>query len=72
MNSPNQSGISTYFIKNHQVTTPTVNKHKRPLNSPDIETPPGKKANMSDKLPPDLKLLYDKSQSEMGQKNGSN
>ena len=59
MNSPNQSGISTYFIKNHQVTTPPGNKNKRPLNSPDIETPPGKKANMSDKLPPDLKLLYD-------------
>ena len=59
MNSPNQSGISTYFIKNHQGTTPPVNKHKRPLNSPDRETPPGKKANISDKLPPDLKLLYD-------------
>ena len=39
--------------------TPPVSKHKRPLNSPDLETPPGKKANMSEKLPPDLKLLYD-------------
>ena len=59
VNSPNHSGISTYFIKNNQVMTPPVSKHQRPLNSPDLETPPGKKANMSDKLPPDLKLLYD-------------
>ena len=58
-NPTNHSGISTYFIKNNQVTIPPVNKHKRPLNSPEIETPPGKKANMSDKLSPDLKLLYD-------------
>ena len=28
-------------------------------SSPESETPPVKKANMSDKLPPDLKLLYD-------------
>ena len=61
VNSPNYLGISNYFIKSNQVTTPLppVNKQKRPLNSPDLETPPMKKANMSDKLPPDLKLLYD-------------
>ena len=41
------------------MTPPPVSKHKRPLNSPDLETPPGKMANMSEKLPPDLKLLYD-------------
>ena len=29
------------------------------ISSPELETPPVKKANMSDKLPPDLKLLYD-------------
>ena len=60
LNSPNQSGISTYFIKNsHTTTPPPSNKQKRPLNLPELETPPVKKANMSDKLPPDLKLLYD-------------
>ena len=60
LNSPNQSGISTYFIKNsHTTTPPPSNKQKRPLNSPELETPPVKKANMSDKLPPNLKLLYD-------------
>ena len=59
INSPNQSGISTYFLKNSQAVTPPVSKQKRSLSSPDIETPPPKKANMSEKLPPDLKLLYD-------------
>ena len=61
LNFPNQSGISTYFIKNSHTTIPPPpsNKQKRPLNSPELETPPVKKANMSDKLPPDLKLLYD-------------
>ena len=60
LNSPNQSGISTYFIKNSNTTTPPPsNKQKTLLNSPELETPPVKEANMSDKLPPDLKLLYD-------------
>ena len=59
VNSPNQSGISTYFIKNSQITTTPINSQKRPLSSPDVETPPVKKVNMSKKLPPDLKLLYD-------------
>ena len=54
---PNQPGISTFI---NRTPTPTT---KRPLNSPEAETPPVKKINMSDNmsedLPPDLKLLYD-------------
>ena len=55
--SPNQPGITTYINRTSSPTT------KRPLNSPEAETPPVKKINMSDNmsenLPPDLKLLYD-------------
>ena len=54
---PNQPGITTYINKTSSPAT------KRQLNSPEAETPPIKKINMSDNmsenLPPDLKLLYD-------------
>ena len=54
---PNQPGITTYI---NRTSSPAA---KRPLNSPEAETPPVKKINMSDSmsenLPPDLKLLYD-------------
>ena len=56
----NQPGILTYINKG-LFTPPT----KRPLSSPEVDTPPIKKINMSDSemmsesLPSDLKLLYD-------------
>ena len=54
---PNQPGITTYINRTSSPAT------KRLLNSPEAETPPVKKINMSDNmsenLPPDLKLLYD-------------
>ena len=54
---PNQPGITTYINRTSSPAT------KRLLNSPEAETPQVKKINMSDNmsenLPPDLKLLYD-------------
>ena len=54
---PNQPGITTYINRTSSPAT------KRQLNSPEAENPPIKKINMSDNmsenLPPDLKLLYD-------------
>ena len=57
---PNQPGISTFIQKS--TSSPSW---KRPLNSPEVETLPVKRINMSeseamsDRLPADLKLLYD-------------
>ena len=57
---PNQPGITTFIQRNSPLPSA-----KRPLTSPDTDTPPIKKINMSeseamsDRLPADLKLLFD-------------
>ena len=57
---PNQPGITTFIQKNSPLPSA-----KRPLTSPSTDTPPIKKINMSeseamsDRLPADLKLLFD-------------
>ena len=65
--SPNQPGISDFIAKhsntpqsrsNSLTFTPQASKAKRPLSSPEISTPPTKKLNLCDQLPPKLKLLY--------------
>ena len=61
LNSPNQPGISD-FLKGHTPQSRSSVKNdnnKRPLSSPEFSTPPAKKMNPSEQLPPDLKLLYD-------------
>ena len=56
----NQPGISTFIQKNSPTTST-----KRSLTSPELNAPPSKKINMteseamSDRLPADLKLLFD-------------
>ena len=56
----NQPGISDFIQKSSPISYT-----KRPLNSPEADTPPVKKMNMSeseimsDRLPADLKLLFD-------------
>ena len=61
--SPSQPGISDFIAKRNQTlhggSTPLTPKTKRPLTSPEMNTPPTKKLNLSDQLPPELKLLYD-------------
>ena len=61
--SPNQPGISDFIAKHnltpHARPTPSTPKTKRPLTSPEMNTPPPKKLNLCDQLPPELKLLYD-------------
>ena len=71
--SPNQPGISDFIAKHSntpqsrsnlitstpQTSTPQTPKVKRPLSSPELNTPPTKKMNLCDQLPPELKLLYD-------------
>ena len=58
---PNQPGISDFIQK----SSSPIPYAKRPLNSPEVDTPPVKKLNMSeseimsDRLPADLKLLFD-------------
>ena len=61
--SPSQPGISDFIAKRSQTprcrSTPLTPKTKRPLSSPEMNTPPTKKINLCDQLPPELKLLYD-------------
>ena len=66
--SPNQPGISDFIAKhsntpqsrsNSSTSTPVAPKVKRSLSSPEMNTPPPKKLNLCEQLPPELKLLYD-------------